>query len=47
MFRTKTKTEQASEAVSSSAQSAADYAAALKERVGPAAEVARERAAQA
>ena len=44
VFRTKTKTEQATEAVSSSAQSAADYAVALKERVAPAAEVAKERA---
>ncbi len=44
MFRTKTKTEQAADAVSSSAQSATEYAATLKERVAPAAEVARERA---
>src|SRR5689334_8150197 len=51
VFRTKSKSEQAADAVSATASSAAhtaaDYAATLKERVTPAAEVARERAGQA
>src|SRR6476661_6271518 len=47
VFRTKSKTEQAADAVSSTAHTAADYASTLKDRVAPAAEVAKDRAGQA
>ena len=44
MFRTKTTSEQAADTLTATARSAAEHAASLKERVGPAAEVALERA---